>query len=69
MASFLPSCGCVWLLYPIILSRKLRVIPLAVGRYLVDLTAVSNMMVCAHCKHSKNAGMGLTHNWACDYCN
>jgi len=38
-----------------ILSRKLLVIPLGAGRYLVDLPAVSNLMVCVHCKHSKNA--------------
>jgi hypothetical protein len=51
MVSFLPSCGCVWLLYSIIPSRKLRVIPLGAGRYLVDLPAVSNLMVCVYCKH------------------
>jgi len=59
MVSFLPSCGCVWLLYSIILSRKLWVIPLGAGRYLVDLPAVSNLMVCVYCKHSKNAGNGV----------
>jgi hypothetical protein len=59
MVSFLPSCGCVWLLYCIILSRKLRAIPLGVGRYLVDLPAACNLMVCVYCKHPKNAANGL----------
>jgi hypothetical protein len=49
----------VIVLYCIILSRKLRVIPLGVGRYLVDLPAACNLMVYVHCKHSKNAANGL----------
>jgi hypothetical protein len=59
MVSFLSAFGCVWLLYSIILSRKLRMIPLEVGRYRVDLKAVCNLMVCVHCKHSANAANGL----------
>lgn len=59
MVSFLSAFGCVWLLYSIIQSRKLQTIPLEVGRYLVDLTAVCNLMVCLHSKHSKNAARGL----------